>query len=635
MLVYLPGMSGPFIFDDYTNLIQNQYVKIRSLDWQSLYYAALSLDSGPLRRPVSMLSFGLNYYFSGGMQNATPYKLTNIVIHAINGILVFWFAQLVITRLHTQHQQSLLASGRNESRAILVTAAAAALLWSLHPIQLTSVLYVIQRMNSLSALFTLLALISYLHGRQQMVEKKAGGAWIAGVGLLGWGTLAILSKENALLLLLFVPLLEVMLFPSEKPWTQWRRFSPAVRRAVIAFVVIGLAILLFVAIRYALPGYGGRRFTLMERLLTEGRVLFLYFSFILVPQINRFSHQHDDIAISTSLMDPWTTLPSLAGHIVLITVAIMLRRRQPLIALGLLWFYVGHVLESTIFPLEIAFEHRNYLPSIGIVFVVVGLLSVIRHEFKWPKIALVAPIAIVLLATVTALRASQWGSYETFYRYEVLHQPNSARVQAGLSILLENHGDYEGAAQALSRAAEIEPHETGYLVELQELAARMGKNRPSAENERIQQMLQSETLSATTFLAIQSITECLQGSCRSLRDPLEHWLRIILAREKAPGDRSFYLYSLGITLVVQNRLPEAINAFRQSYDTDPSYMHPLFALANIYVQQGSQNEAAQVLEILRQANHGNPHPRTREIELVARDVERLRRGERGIVPGQP
>jgi len=205
----------------------------------------------------------------------------------------------------------------------------------------------------------------------------------------------------------------------------------------------------------------------------------------------------------------------------------------------------------------------------------------------------------------------------------------------GLSILLEVHGDYEGAAKALSRATEIEPYETGYLIQLQLLAARMGKDRPPTENERIRQMLQTEPLSATTFLSIQHITECLQSSCRSLRDPLEQWLHIILAREKAPGDRSFYQYSLGIVLVVKGSLPEAIDAFKQSHVDDPSYLHPLFALANIYVQLGLQNEAAQVLDSLQQANRGNPHPRTQEIELVARDLERLRRGERVIVPGQP
>ena len=635
VLVYLPGKSGPYIFDDYTNLVQNQYVKVHSLDWRSLYYAAFSLEAGPLRRPVSMLSFALNHYFTGNIQDATPYKLTNIGIHALNGILVFAFAWLVIARLHTQHRTPLLTGGRDTSRAILLTAAAAALLWSLHPIQLTSVLYVVQRMNSLSALFTLLALISYLHGRMRMIEKKASGVWIVGAGLLSWGTLAIFSKENALLLLLFVPLLEVMLFPSEKPWNRWQRLSPRARRIVVMLAVLGLAIMLFLAIRYALPGYGGRRFTLMERLLTEGRVLFLYLSLILVPQIVRFSHQHDDIAISTSLTDPWTTLPSLAGHIALIVAAVMLRRRQPLIALGLLWFYAGHVLESTIFPLEIAYEHRNYLPSIGIVFVLVGLLSMIRHDFKWPKISLVIPITIVLLATVTALRASQWDNYENFYRYEVLHHPDSARIQAGLAILHEAHGNYEDAARALERAAEIEQHETGYLIQLQLLAARTGKTRPQTENERIRHMLQTEPLSATTFLSIQQITGCLQSSCRSLRDPFEQWLRIILAREKAPGDRSFYQYSLGIALVVQDRLPEAIDAFKQSHAADPSYLHPLFAMANIYVQLGLQNQVSQVLESLQQANRGNLHPRTQEIELVARDLERLRRGERVIAPGQP
>ena len=106
-----------------------------------------------------------------------------------------------------------------------------------------------------------------------------------------------------------------------------------------------------------------------------------------------------------------------------------------------------------------------------------------------------------------------------------------------------------------------------------------------------------------------------------------------LARDLRDAD-SIKIHSTP-TLVVQDRLPEAIDAFKQSHAADPSYLHPLFAMANIYVQLGLQNQVSQVLESLQQANRGNLHPRTQEIELVARDLERLRRGERVIAPGQP
>ena len=96
--VYLPGISGPWMFDDYTNIIHNSYIHISSLSLDNLYHAAFSLESGPLRRPISMASFALNYYFADGLKT-TPFKATNLGIHLLNILLMFWFAALVFLRV--------------------------------------------------------------------------------------------------------------------------------------------------------------------------------------------------------------------------------------------------------------------------------------------------------------------------------------------------------------------------------------------------------------------------------------------------------------------------------------------------------------------------------------------------------
>jgi len=77
-LVYLPGINGPFVFDDHPNLLSNDYVKIRDLKPATLYRAAYSLKAGPLQRPVAMLSFAINYYFAGSFRKSFPYKATNL-----------------------------------------------------------------------------------------------------------------------------------------------------------------------------------------------------------------------------------------------------------------------------------------------------------------------------------------------------------------------------------------------------------------------------------------------------------------------------------------------------------------------------------------------------------------------------
>jgi tetratricopeptide (TPR) repeat protein len=619
-LVYLPGKSGPYIFDDYTNLLYNSYIKIHTLDFQGLYHAAFSLESGPLKRPISMLSFALNYYFAGSMRDSTPFKLTNLGIHIVNSLLLFWMMRLIYGRL------ALLKSfySAQNSNHVTLLAFATALLWVVHPIQMTSVLYVVQRMTELSALFTILGLIAYLKGRSLLLSGHRQKAYLALIGVIVLFSLGMLSKESAALLPVFVLVLEVALYPKEWPWDLWSRLQARTKRAIVMGFAILIILSTILAVHYSLPEYAGRRFTMPERLMTEGRVLFFYISLILLPQINRFGHLHDDIPISTSLFHPWTTVPSLIGIAGLLLLAIAVRKKQPLISLGILWFFGGHLLESTIVALEIAHEHRNYLPSLGVIIAIVGLIDYGCVKLKHYKLWWLMPAAALLFAGTTYLRATQWAEPNSFYRYEALHHPNSARIQDGMAILLEAQGRLDEAMAALERAAEIEPYETGYLLQMHLLAAHEGKILDADKQQKTLELLASEPLSATTFLSIQHITECVQASCKLLSKPLEKWLRVILNRKQLPGDRSYYYYALGLSLVSQERVTDAIKAFERSYQMDPQYLHPLFALANIYVQLKQISDAERVLAQLRAANRGNPHPRDREINLVAADIEKLK-----------
>ncbi|MHB8535112.1 MAG: tetratricopeptide repeat protein [Sulfuricaulis sp.] len=618
--VYLPGKSGPYIFDDYTNLLYNSYLKIHTLDFQSLYQAAFSLDSGPLKRPISMVSFALNYYFAGSMRDPTPFKMTNLGIHIVNGLLLFWMMRIIYSRLVLLKK----IRGIDNENHITLLAFATALLWMVQPIQVSTVLYVVQRMTELSALFTILGLIVYLKGRFLLLAGQKQKAYLALLGFIVFGGLGMFSKENAVLLPVFALVLELALFSKEWPWKLWKELPVRTRRAIVG----GLAILAIastvVAVCFFLPDYASRRFTMLERLMTEGRVIFFYISLILLPQINQFGHQHDDIPISTSLLHPWTTLPALAGIAGLLVLAIAVRKKQPLISLGILWFFAGQLLESTIVALEIAYEHRNYLPSLGVIIAMIGVIDYGCVKLKHNKLWWLVPVATLVFGGTTYLRSTQWADPNSFYRYEALHHPHSARVQAGMAILLEAQGHLDQSIEALKRAAKIEPYETGYLLQMHLLAAREGKILGPEEQQKTVELLATAPLSASTFLSIQQITGCLQSSCKLLSKPMERWLRVILNRKTLTGDRSYYYYALGLSLVSQDRVDEAIKAFERSFQLDPLYLHPLFALADIYVQLKQTDNAERVLAQLRSANRGNPHPRDREIGLVASDIEKLK-----------
>jgi tetratricopeptide (TPR) repeat protein len=621
VIVYLPGISGPWLFDDFSNILRNTFIRITALDADSLYHAAYSLQAGPLMRPVAMLSFALNYYFAGGFTDTTSYKLTNLAIHGLNGLLIFWLVRLILTRVDSLRPAA--RARANTSVSVSTKAALVALLWMVHPIQLTSVLYVVQRMTELSALFMLLGMIGYLKGRTRIIDGRPHGVWLMLVSLCATLALGMLSKENAVLLPVFVLVMEFTLFSGELPWRRWPELSAGAKYLILAFVIVSAVVLLVGVVDYAAGGYHKRSFTLAQRALTETRVLVFYISLIVLPRINAFGLYHDDIALSTSLVDPWTTLFSIVFLVSLLCVALITRKKHPLLCLGILWYFVGHLLESTIIPLEIAHEHRNYIASLGALLCLFYFFDWAARKYNNRKLWLSLPVLIVVFGSVTTLRAWQWSNELLLHTYEALHHPDSAIIQSSLASELTKYGRYREAKEAMHTAARLSPDDASHLIWLHMLAARQKAVPDADEQKRLVELLATKPITPTTDMMIENAIGCMQSWCSTLREHMETWLRTILARENRL-DKSYYYYLLGITLASQNRLPEASEQFRLSFEADPRYLHPLFKLAAIYVHQGRLNEAEQTLEMLRKANTGNLHPRNKEIDAIAADIRKLK-----------
>jgi tetratricopeptide (TPR) repeat protein len=622
--VYLPGTSGPYVFDDRTNIVRNSYLRIDSLSYQDLSHASFAVQSGPLLRPISMLSFALNYYFAGNFADTAPLKLTNLGIHVLNGLLLFWLLRLILGRLDQMGQAGPQKSGRH---GVLnkndLLAGAIALLWIVHPINLTSVLYIVQRMTSLSALFTLLALICYLIGRNLMVDRRRTGAWIIGIGVPVFGALGLFSKENTVLMPLYALVLEGTLFANETPWSRWPRLSSNIKRALIAIgIVVAGLLLVWVIYYYALPGYQGRPFSLPERLMTEGRVLFFYLWLILLPRIYAFGLHHDDIVVSTSLFQPWTTLPSLLGLVALLALALYVRKKHSLLTIGILWFFMSHLLESTIIPLEIAHEHRNYLASAGVLIAVVHLLDWGSQRLGHQRLWVLYPVIVMLFVGTTWLRASQWADHNSLARYEALHHPRSARAQAMLSSLLYTQGQYREAMDAIRRAAALAPEEPAYKINMQVLAMRLGEPlSPSVQTDTLS-LLAKRPASPLTQLSLDYIGNCIARDCSQLQAPMKAWLNTAIDNMPRSQTRSFYYYLLGRTLIAQGRVLDGLNELERAYYDDRNYLHPLFQIASVFLQLGQIENAEFTLDRLRKANRDNLHPRDKEIAELAVAIEK-------------
>jgi hypothetical protein len=406
--IYYVGLRGSFIFDDFSNIVSNLPLQGIDGSMKSLITAATSGISSPLGRPLSMATFALNFHFFG--DSPFSFKLTNLVIHMVNAMLVF---TLLLQLRHRLGSDTLKASSVTPAFLLAST-------WALHPINLTPVLFVVQRMTSLSAFFILLALTLYLYGRQ--IKQTRGLCAIATSFLLCWPA-ALLSKETGVLLPIYVFLIEWLVLDTFR--------SVSTKAKWLSLLMVGTAVigLCWFNWTFITAGYGVREFTLVERLLTETRVLWFYIHQLLLPTPEIFGLFHDDIAISRGVFEPVTTAAAIVAWLAVIGLALQQRARQPLFTFAVLWYLASHLLESTVFPLEIAYEHRNYLASFGLWLWLASLLFPAKPKPKWfvPRLVLTGSF-LLFCGLLTSLRSLQWADELQRSQIEVAHHPDSARA---------------------------------------------------------------------------------------------------------------------------------------------------------------------------------------------------------------
>lgn len=509
ILVYLPGLDGEFMFDDQWNIVANEAVHVDSLAPGEMFDAATSGRAGLLKRPVAMASFGLNYFVSG--LEPRGWKIANLAIHLLTGWLVFLVCRELVRALVE----------RDEAVSAESVAAIVASLWLIHPLNLTAVLYVVQRMTSLATLFSLWAIFLYMRGRVQL----GGGGWRPIAFAFGLALpLALLSKETGALIPLLLLLIEWVCFRFEaRPENRRRLFILFGVTVGLPALVTGL-ILLFSPDTF-LSGYASRYFTLSERLLTEARVLWFYVQLVFVPWLGSLGLFHDDVVVSTSLVNPLSTLPAVLLWIVLAVFALTPRCPR-IIAFGLLFFLLGHALEAGIFPLELAFEHRNYLPMIGLLLPPVFYLVV----YGIPELAARLPAVLLSifalwLGFTTALRASDWGSLASFSLAQYQHHPDSprsayqlARMHAASADIAEDSQlrsqHFDKAVLLFVRSAELRPDFTDGLFGLMVLYARNGLEPAEPMVEDLLTRLREQPINSNTLRQIDNLQACNDaGEC--------------------------------------------------------------------------------------------------------------------------
>lgn len=446
ILIYSNSFKGAWQYDDVTNIVENDAVHLTALTWNGLkhaIYASPISGKTHIQRPLAFLSFALNYRMGG--LNVCGFHLVNLLVHVTSAVILFKFILLVL--------RAPLLVNRYGEHAFMV-AFVSSVVWATHPIQVTAVTYIVQRMASMAALFAIVSLFAFLKGRLA-ARPLTQYSWYA-ASLVAY-LAAVATKENAIVIPACMLVMEIIIIQGG-----WRySFKRWIKTLGVVTILVGFVV---GAVLYwgdiSLPtSFENRPYTPLQRLLTQPRVLVSYLFWIAIPMRSHLTLLHD-IQFSRNLIDPLTTLPAmlvvLGGGIVLAVIS----RRHPLTAFCGLFFLINHAVEASFLNLGLCYEHRNYLPSM-LVFVPPSawLIHFVRRSglSKGLRMACMTAVGIFIISNGHSVY-----SYNTVFFSEwslwfdvLLKSPMLSIAQNNLGKVLWDIGAYEKANQKFNFAMRI------------------------------------------------------------------------------------------------------------------------------------------------------------------------------------
>lgn len=473
-LVYSNTFHVPFYFDDIGYITRDTAIRITSLTPENLISAAV--NGKPKHRLIPNATFALNYYF--GRYHVFGYHVVNLVIHLACGLILFFLFKYTLILAYGGAMRAPPAYGKNEPDPAW-PAFFAALIWLVHPLNTQAVTYVVQRMTSLEALFYFLSMLLYVRGR--MNGAATGRQWGTGAvlyyaGAAASGLLAVISKENAATLPLFIFLYEWFFFQDmDTAWIKKRLAWIGV--AAVVFGGIALFYLGENPFARILSSYTYRDFTLPQRVMTEWRVVVLYISLLFFPASSRLTLDYD-YPLSMSLLHPPTTILCLCAWIAIFAVAFYTARRYRLVSFCIFWYMGNLLIESSVVGIEIIYEHRNYLPSAMISLLFVYL---VYGRIRARRAAVIFLCIVAALCAFSTFRRNRvWSDRVAFWSDNAIKSPHKFRPHNDLGAALYDAGKYKAAIHQYRLALQLKPNNPDALNNMGNALAAIGNLDQSA-----------------------------------------------------------------------------------------------------------------------------------------------------------
>jgi len=553
--IYHSTWNYPLVYDSHSKLV--------------LGSSYTSLQNIPLsQRPLAWFSFYLDT-----LREVPNFRLTNSLILAALTSLVFLLFFI------------LLRSFKKENS--LFISVFLALLFLLHPLQVSVVTYVIQRMALLSCMFYLAALDIYLLIR--LGKLKARGYILT----LVFFVMALFTKENAAILPVVFLLVEFFIFPDDM-------FLKRNRKTIYCFLLVYFVafILLcfanlpvnanFIWTEYKKSGIG-----IYEVLLTESRVLFFYLSLIFFPLPSRLTLLHVPV-ISSSFFQPLITLFSVPGVIGIIICCIVLRRKRPLFAFGVAFFMLNLLIESVVLPRHLIFEHRVILPMIGVLVAVSDLFSeaskgmrcCVLKDKKFLSVAVTALFVLLFLCWSTSCRNSVWKTRVTMWNDVVQKLPpesehidryNFALAHYNLGSVYERAGKNEQAMKQYKKAISVKPDYEEPRYNMGNVLVKSGDIAGAVEMYKAAIAINPNSAQAHCNLG------SALGEIGDMQGAVQQYKRALNIKSNYPEA----LYNMGNVFVKMGNIKEAMLYYNRALSLKPDSAEAHCNLANALVMSGN------------------------------------------------
>ncbi|KPA17081.1 conserved hypothetical protein, membrane [Candidatus Magnetomorum sp. HK-1] len=411
LCVYGHTLNAPFYLDDYPSIVDN--LIIHQLNIKNIWIYA------PFRC-VTYISFALNYFVH--QLDFFGYHLVNIFIHFFVGCGIYYFISVLI------RIPKINASISKEIQDWLPFLSA--LIFVIHPLHTQAVTYIVQRLSSLAALFYIFSIAFYIHAR--LGHNSYFKKYILFSNAMLFAVLALFTKENTVTLMLIIPCIELAFYQK----------STSSRLMIMGSILITISAfwMLYASIRNINP-FSLIDLNVFTRLgtdilrttyfFTQLKIIWIYIRLFFVP-----IGLHLDYDISPAIAD-WSFFLAFICHILVIACAFYMRRTKPIIFLSVLFYYISHLIESSIFPIkDLCFEHRAYLPDIGLSLLcsyIIMDIIVKCHKIVF-RYTLIGMLTVLLLVSglMTWHRNHVWNNPISLWRDCSVYSPHKTRVWAEL-----------------------------------------------------------------------------------------------------------------------------------------------------------------------------------------------------------